>query len=87
MVAFRKGLTTWANWVDADVDPTKTRVIFQGISPSHYVGADWGEPEVTNCSKEAEPINKRVNIPRWFATSSIGSERCVEQNKETCSSA
>jgi hypothetical protein len=36
MVAFRKGLTTWANWVDADVDPTKTRVIFQGISPSHY---------------------------------------------------
>ncbi|XP_059435785.1 protein trichome birefringence-like 38 [Corylus avellana] len=57
MVAFRKGLTTWANWVDADVDPTKTRVIFQGISPSHYNGADWGEPEVTNCSKEREPIS------------------------------
>ncbi|KAE8037556.1 hypothetical protein FH972_010137 [Carpinus fangiana] len=57
MVDFRKGLTTWANWVDADVDPTKTRVIFQGISPSHYNGADWGEPEVTKCSKETEPIS------------------------------
>ncbi|KAJ8900370.1 hypothetical protein K2173_025010 [Erythroxylum novogranatense] len=36
MAAFRKGLTKWAKWVDSDVDTTKTRVLFQGISPSHY---------------------------------------------------
>ena len=35
--AFNKGLTTWANWVDQNVDPTKTKVFFQGISPTHYV--------------------------------------------------
>ncbi len=34
--AFSKGLTTWANWVDLNVDPSKTKVYFQGISPTHY---------------------------------------------------
>ncbi|KDP40499.1 hypothetical protein JCGZ_24498 [Jatropha curcas] len=57
MVAFRKGLTTWANWVDSDVNTTKTRVFFQGISPSHYNGTEWNEPGVTNCGKETEPIS------------------------------
>ncbi|XP_022140086.1 protein trichome birefringence-like 38 isoform X2 [Momordica charantia] len=37
LVAFYKGLTTWARWVDFNVDPTKTKVFFQGISPTHYL--------------------------------------------------
>ncbi|KAA8537301.1 hypothetical protein F0562_027012 [Nyssa sinensis] len=57
MVAFRKGLMTWANWVDSNVNPKSTRVFFQGISPSHYNGREWNEPGVTNCSKESEPIS------------------------------
>lgn len=36
LMAFYKGLTTWARWVDLNVDPTKTKVFFQGISPTHY---------------------------------------------------
>ncbi|CAM0152900.1 unnamed protein product [Urochloa decumbens] len=35
-VAFQRGLTTWANWVDLNVDPGKTRVFFQSMSPTHY---------------------------------------------------
>lgn len=34
--AFSKGMSTWARWVDSNVDTSKTRVYFQGISPTHY---------------------------------------------------
>lgn len=36
LVAFKEGLKTWSNWVESNIDPTKTRVFFQGISPTHY---------------------------------------------------
>lgn len=35
LVAFEKGLNTWAKWVDLHVEPTKTKVVFQGVSPDH----------------------------------------------------
>lgn len=35
MVAYQKGLTTWAKWVDLNLDPRKTRVIFRSMSPRH----------------------------------------------------
>ncbi|KAL5652994.1 hypothetical protein ACJX0J_038452, partial [Zea mays] len=34
-VAFRLGLKTWANWVDANIDPNATRVFFMSISTTH----------------------------------------------------
>ena len=36
MLAFERALNTWAGWVDANIDPAKSLVFFQGISPSHY---------------------------------------------------
>ncbi|KAM6595146.1 hypothetical protein CsatA_002849 [Cannabis sativa] len=60
MEAFQKGLTTWAKWVNTSVDIEKTRVIFQGISPSHYKGSEWGEPKVTNCGNETEPVSGSI---------------------------
>ncbi|GFP79716.1 protein trichome birefringence-like 38 [Phtheirospermum japonicum] len=55
LVAFEKGLTTWATWVDQNVDPSKTKVLFQGISPNHYRGLDWGSR--SSCLGEQRPIN------------------------------
>nr|KYP42166.1 hypothetical protein KK1_036418 [Cajanus cajan] len=53
--AFYKGMTTWARWVDQNVDPTKTKVFFQGISPTHYQGQEWNQPR-KSCSGELEPL-------------------------------
>lgn len=35
LVAYEKGLKTWAKWVEDNVNPKKTRVFFQGVSPDH----------------------------------------------------
>lgn len=35
MVAYEKGLTTWAKWVDLNLNPSKARVIFRSMSPRH----------------------------------------------------
>lgn len=36
MKAFEKALATWGTWVDTNIDTSKVKVFFQGISPSHY---------------------------------------------------
>uniref|UniRef100_A0A1J3HM96 Protein trichome birefringence-like 37 n=1 Tax=Noccaea caerulescens TaxID=107243 RepID=A0A1J3HM96_NOCCA len=54
--AFNVGLTTWAQWVDQNVNTSQTRVFFQGISPSHYVGTEWNEPRKT-CSGQMQPLS------------------------------
>jgi GDSL/SGNH-like Acyl-Esterase family found in Pmr5 and Cas1p len=34
--AYKKALITWARWVDANIDPNRTRVLFRGYSWTHY---------------------------------------------------
>ncbi|KAL8130066.1 hypothetical protein V2J09_019221 [Rumex salicifolius] len=54
MIAYYKALTTWARWVDRNVDPLKTKVFFLGISASHFTGSDWNEPW-KSCKGQTEP--------------------------------
>ncbi|TYH58360.1 hypothetical protein ES332_D08G148500v1 [Gossypium tomentosum] len=56
LVAYEKGLNTWAKWVDANVNTSKTTVFFQGVSPDHINSSDWGEPKAKNCEGQKEPI-------------------------------
>ncbi|KAH7549873.1 hypothetical protein JRO89_XS13G0096900 [Xanthoceras sorbifolium] len=61
LVALEKGLRTWANWVDKNIDRSKTRVFFQSISPTHYNPSEWsvGAASTTtkNCYGETTPMS------------------------------
>ncbi|KAH1222644.1 Protein trichome birefringence-like 39 [Glycine soja] len=54
-ILFYKGLTTWARWVNINVNPAQTKVFFLGISPVHYEGKDWNQP-AKSCMSETEPF-------------------------------
>ncbi|KAL6989318.1 sucrose-phosphate phosphatase [Sarracenia purpurea var. burkii] len=50
MVAYEKGLITWAKWVDLNVDPRRSRIIFRSMSPRHNRENGW------KCYKQREPL-------------------------------
>ncbi|KAJ3695211.1 hypothetical protein LUZ60_000588 [Juncus effusus] len=56
LTAFSKGLSTWAKWVDANINPATTKVFFQGISPTHYNPNEWGGGGGKNCDKQTQPV-------------------------------
>ncbi|KAM3746919.1 hypothetical protein ACB098_06G236500 [Castanea mollissima] len=56
LVAFEIALKTWAKSIDYSVDPTKTKVFFQGVSPDHSNGTFWGEPSANQCVGQAQPL-------------------------------
>ncbi|KAJ4817533.1 Protein trichome birefringence [Rhynchospora pubera] len=41
IMAYEIGLTTWANWVDLNLDPNRTKVIFRSVSPRHNRDNGW----------------------------------------------
>nr|CAB3478749.1 unnamed protein product [Digitaria exilis] len=54
--AYRKVLTTWARWVDENVDPERTSVFFMSMSPLHVSPQVWGNPDGIRCAKETMPL-------------------------------
>ncbi|KAK4392322.1 protein trichome birefringence-like 3 [Sesamum angolense] len=58
-VSYTVGLKTWANWVDSNVNPNKTRVFFTTMSPTHQRSADWGNEKGIKCFNETKPITKK----------------------------
>ncbi|XP_026414487.1 protein PMR5-like [Papaver somniferum] len=57
LVAFDRGMRTWSNWVDTNIDTSKTRVYFQGVSPTHYNPKEWKDNSGRkNCYGETGPL-------------------------------
>ncbi|KAI3841792.1 hypothetical protein MKW92_043822 [Papaver armeniacum] len=60
--AYTKALRTWAQWVDSNIDPLRTRVFFRGYSASHFRGGQWNAGG--SCDGETEPIkNDNYLVP------------------------
>ncbi|RZC56667.1 hypothetical protein C5167_015509 [Papaver somniferum] len=51
--AYKKGLTTWRKWMDKNIDPNKTQVVFRGYSVNHFRGGKWNTGG--KCNRETEP--------------------------------
>ncbi|GJM92667.1 hypothetical protein PR202_ga09158 [Eleusine coracana subsp. coracana] len=65
--AYRKVLTTWAGWVNDNVDPARTQVFFMSMSPLHISPQVWGNPDGIRCAKETMPVLKWQG-PLWLGT-------------------
>uniref|UniRef100_A0A5B6Z9L3 Uncharacterized protein n=1 Tax=Davidia involucrata TaxID=16924 RepID=A0A5B6Z9L3_DAVIN len=61
--AFRKALTTWGRWVDANINPMKTHVFFRGYSASHFSGGQWNSGG--QCDNEIEPIKNKTYLSQY----------------------
>ncbi|KAF8403923.1 hypothetical protein HHK36_012029 [Tetracentron sinense] len=61
--AFRKALTTWARWVDANINPKTTLVFFRGYSVSHFSGGQWNSGG--QCDSETDPIKNETYLSAY----------------------
>ncbi|KAJ4784920.1 Protein trichome birefringence [Rhynchospora pubera] len=67
--AYRKALTTWARWIDANIDPDRTQVVFRGYSWTHYSGGQWNSGG--SCDGEIQPITDERHLAHYPALISI----------------
>uniref|UniRef100_A0A8R7TK67 Trichome birefringence-like N-terminal domain-containing protein n=1 Tax=Triticum urartu TaxID=4572 RepID=A0A8R7TK67_TRIUA len=63
MEAYRKALTTWAKWVDKNINPTRTQIVFRGLSLTHFKGGQWNSGG--RCHRETEPIFNHTYLTEY----------------------
>ncbi|XP_078435314.1 protein trichome birefringence-like 28 isoform X1 [Wolffia australiana] len=56
LAAYERVLRTWAEWVDQNVDPSRTRVFFMSMSLLHIRSSDWNNPGGIRCANETAPV-------------------------------
>ncbi|KAI3866709.1 hypothetical protein MKX03_006557 [Papaver bracteatum] len=52
--AYKKALTTWSRWIDKNINPNKTQIIFREHSISHYIGSKWNKDG--KCNRLKAPL-------------------------------
>ncbi|XP_066345386.1 protein trichome birefringence-like 2 [Miscanthus floridulus] len=61
--AYKRALVTWARWVDKNIDPRRTQVVFRGYSLSHFRGGQWNSGG--RCHMETEPIFNQTYLSEY----------------------
>ncbi|KAK3036284.1 hypothetical protein RJ639_031256 [Escallonia herrerae] len=56
--AYRLALETWANWVEASINPDTQKVFFMSMSPTHLWSREWKAGSDGNCFSESRPIQR-----------------------------
>ncbi|KAK6941085.1 PC-Esterase [Dillenia turbinata] len=56
--AFRRALTTWASWVDKNINPKRTKVFFRSSAPAHFRGGQWNTGG--HCREATQPLNETL---------------------------
>ncbi|WCJ23388.1 Protein trichome birefringence [Euphorbia peplus] len=61
--AYTKALLTWAQWVDSNINSSRTRVFFRGYSASHFRKEQWNSSGT--CDDEKQPITNENELPTY----------------------
>ncbi|XP_010940155.2 protein trichome birefringence-like 2 [Elaeis guineensis] len=80
MEAYKKALTTWARWVDKNINSKKTQVVFRGYSLTHFRGGQWNSGG--QCHKEIEPIFNQSYLAH-YPSKMRALEQILKQMKTT----
>ncbi|KAK8531754.1 hypothetical protein V6N13_131112 [Hibiscus sabdariffa] len=62
-VPYRRVLKTWSKWVEKNVNPNRTAVFINSMSPLHIKSLGWNNPDGIKCALETTPIlNQSMNL-------------------------
>lgn len=61
--AYKRALTTWARWINKNIDGSRTQVFFRGYSVTHFRGGQWNSGG--QCHKEIEPIFNETYLAKY----------------------
>lgn len=61
--AYTKALSTWARWIDKNVDSRRSQVLFRGYSVTHFHGGQWNSGG--QCHEETEPIYNDTYLAKY----------------------
>ncbi|KAG8377069.1 hypothetical protein BUALT_Bualt09G0129900 [Buddleja alternifolia] len=53
---FEMAMKTWSEWLEFNINQTKTTMFFMSMSPFHAFGEEWGSTKGENCYGETEQI-------------------------------
>ncbi|KAK7361788.1 hypothetical protein VNO77_03872 [Canavalia gladiata] len=76
--AYTRALSTWAKWVDLNINSNQTQVFFRGYSATHFWGGQWNSGG--QCHKETKPIFNETYLQK-YPTKMLALEHVIQHMK------